>query len=55
MGGAETWGNPNNPLHMFGSGASNNFATEAGVGVGTPGASATWSYGFRILTLPFHW
>jgi hypothetical protein len=53
-GGAETWGNPNNPLHMFESGASNNYATEAGFGGGTPGASLTWSYAFRILTLPFH-
>ena len=37
VGGAETWGNPNNPLHMFGAGASNNFATEAGwAGLGAP-------------------
>lgn len=55
VGGAETWGSPRNPAHMFGSGTHNDFATEAGAGVGTLGVSLTWSYAFRIATWPFRW
>ena len=52
VGGAETWGNPRNPLHMFQAGSSTDFSTELGGGAGTPGAAFTWSYSFRIHTFP---
>jgi RHS repeat-associated protein len=49
-GGAETWGNPRNPLHMFGSGTHDDWGTEVGVGDGTPGISLTWSYSWSLPT-----
>jgi hypothetical protein len=48
-GGAETWGNPRNPRHMFQAGSSKDYATEAGGGVGTLGISLAYSYSFRIF------